>query len=330
MSEYRRNPLTGEWVILATKRAERPHKPGRGKKRRAAPDWVRQCPFCPGNERMTPPSILEVPAGPQGWRIRGFENKYPALEPQADLGQTDSPLLQKLGGKGSHEVVVETPLHNSFPASRTTDELELLLHAYRARYRANMDREDILYTVIFKNHGEQAGTSLEHPHSQIIATAVIPDGQRIRSELAEEYYAKTAGCLTCHVAAEEARLGTRVVCENDRFVAFNPFAAVRAAETWICPSEHMASFAESTDEQLASLADALLRTLKSLEKAFDGPDYNYIIHSAPKGSAQEYHHWYLQIMPHLERLAGFELGTGIYINAFAPEETAEMMRKSLP
>lgn len=331
MSELRRNPLTGHWVIIASERVARPHDAVRAARRAASPSHDERCPFCPGNEPMTPPPLLEMaaPDPPGAWRVRAFANKYAALSPDAAPSNSRSPLLQSRPGIGAHEVIVETPVHNRFLADRTEDEMTSVVQAYQQRCEARMQESTTAYLLIFKNHGEEAGTSLIHPHSQAIAAPIVPEDVRRACDIAQAHFSDTRRCLLCNVAEEELKAGERIVSRDERFVVFHPFAAARPAETWIVPLEHQSTFHDLPADDLEPFASVLLRTLRQLRAAFDDPDYNYAIHSAPVALASEpYLHWYVQLIPRLTKAAGFELGSGIYINPLAPEESADAMRSA--
>ena len=331
MSELRLDPTTREWVIIAGERSRRPHEYARPKKRDEVPPYVDSCPFCPGNESMTPPAILEI-SDPEtrAWRIRGFPNKFAALgDGYPLLSNADGPLFIAEPGEGAHEVLVETTGHNRLPATRTEEEMLLLVQAYHERYLAMIERPSTRYVLIFKNHGEDAGTSLEHPHSQIIAAPVVPETVRRKCEISGEHYERMGQCLYCRLAEEEIRSEGRVVYCDQQFVAYHPFAAAHTAETWIVPLAHQSSFAQLGRDGLVCFASVLTRTLRQLSTGFSDPDFNYAIHSAPRGDEEKpYSHWYLQIIPHLSKTAGFELGSGIYINTAPPEHTAEIMRRA--
>jgi UDPglucose--hexose-1-phosphate uridylyltransferase len=332
MSELRLNPATGEWVIIAAERGGRPHqfaRPARRRKRR--PSYVRSCPFCLGNEELTPNSVLDVPAEPPGrWQVRVFPNKYPALVPApSPEARSQGSLFVAVSGEGVHEVLVETPLHNRFPADRDEGEMVLMARAYQERYMALKSHRSTRYVLIFKNQGEDAGTSLEHPHSQVIAAPVVPERVRRRCEIANEHYDRTGRCLYCDVVSEELKLGSRIVHHDNRFVVFHPFAAARLAETWIVPLEHRPSFGQVDEQGLRAFASVLGRTLRQLSMGFGDPDFNYAVHSAPKDEEDRpYYHWHLQLMPRLTKAAGLELGSGIYVNVASPKDTAQAMRRA--
>ncbi len=333
MPELRCNPVTAQWVIIAGERGKRPHARAQSRRRRRAPSYLEGCPFCPGNEAQTPPAVLEVPE-PDGhgrWQVRAFPNKFAALTPTpAPVTGPEGPLFVAVPGEGAHEVIVETPLHNRFPADWDEEEMARVVEAYQQRCIELLARPSTEYVLVFKNHGEAAGTSLEHPHSQIVAAPVVPQDVRLRAEIAEEHFRSTGRCLLCRLAEDELRAGTRIVHRDDRFVVFHPFAAARPAETWIVPLEHQPAFERAPEQTASAFGSVLGRALRGLRAAFGDPDFNYAIHSAPKAEADRpFHHWYLQLMPRLTRAAGFELGSGIYINVSPPEETAERMRRAL-
>jgi len=330
MSEFRLNPATGEWVIVAAERRRRPEEHARPTRRRHVASYVQGCPFCAGNEAQTPPAVLESadPAANGPWGVRVFPNRFPALEPSPpSAAASQGPLFTAVSGEGAHEVVVETPVHNRFPALRSDDEIRLMVQAYQQRYLALMARPSTEYVLVFKNQGEAAGTSIEHPHSQIIAAPVVPESVWRSGEIAREHHRRSGRCLQCQLAEEEMRVGSRVVHRDDRFVVFHPFAAASPAETWIVPLDHQPSFGWVGESALAAFASVLARTLRQLSAGFGDPDFNYAIHSAPRTEEdQPYWHWRLQLIPRLTKAAGFELGSGIYINIASPETTAETMR----
>lgn len=334
MSEFRQNPLTGQWVIIAGERRSRPGGTDRPNTRWDTPVYDKNCPFCPGNESETPPTVFEMrgATGEDQWQVRGFANKYPALGAHDIASSLSSnPLFLALPGRGEHQLLVETPIHNRFPAARTEREMVRLMDAYQQRHLSLMELPWIEYVLIFKNHGREAGTSQEHPHSQIIASPIMPDSVQRSGEVAGEHYKRTGMCLMCQIVAEESRAGTRVVLHEQQFVVVHPFAASRPAETWVVPITHQPSYAEASGEVVAGLGSALLRTLKKLASGFSDPDFNYVLHSSPKSAENqppEYWHWYLQIFPRMTTAAGFELGSGIFINTMPPEQTAAIMREA--
>lgn len=333
MPEFRLDPTTGEWVIIAGERGRRPQEYVRPRAGRDAPAYADGCPFCPGNEAMTPPDVLLLPdsSSKSRWQVRVFPNKHAALTTTPSQANASEGLLfRAVPGFGIHEVLVETPAHNCFPAMLSHEETTLLVQAYQQRFSALAASPSIQYILIFKNHGERAGTSLVHPHSQIIAAPMVPENVLGKRRIAQEHHQNTGKCLYCHLVEEEVRSGARVVYDDELFLVFHPFAAARPAETWIVPRNHQPSLSQVDEPELSRLAAVLNRTLKQLRAGFSDPDLNYAIHStARSGEHTPYLHWFLQLVPHLSESAGFELGSGININVEPPEHTAELMRRAV-
>ena len=263
--------------------------------------------------------------------MRAVANRFPALSPGGELRRSaQGPLFRELDGVGHHEVIVETPIHNRITPCLDGAEIERVFRAYQARYRALREDPLVKTILIFKNHGEKAGTSLEHPHSQLVATPVVPMLLRRKHEVARDHYDDTGRCLYSDLVEAEVRAKTRVVLESEHFVAFHPFASRMPFETWIAPKRRRPSFGQATPEELADLAQVLARALRGLYQALGNPDFNYIVHSAPiEDEAEAYYLWYVQIVPRLAEIAGFELGSGIYLTTEMPEESAAFMREVL-
>jgi UDPglucose--hexose-1-phosphate uridylyltransferase len=326
-SELRQNKATREWVIYAPARRKRKRDFAEGGERGEAPEHDADCPFCPGNEEMLP-SIIEASGGDgQGWQIRVVPNKYPALTPTGALERSRSGIYLTMQGHGSHEVVIESPHHNRQPAMMSLPELERIIESYHRRYSALMKDEKHMLVTIFRNHGARAGTSLKHPHSQIIAIGVVPHYVRWREEEAQHYYDEWGRCVHCDILAQEQRDGRRIVYGNETYTAFVPFAAGVPYETWIMPNAHQADFGELTDRGKGDLAAALKHILGRLREKLNDPDYNYIFNTSVRYRTGEPHaHWYLQIRPRLMTRAGFEIGSGISINPSLPEEDAAFLK----
>ena len=333
MPELRKDPIVGRWVIIATDRARRPT------------DFIRErvqirgsgfCPFCYGNESKTPPEILAYrsdgsrPNSP-GWNLRVVPNKFPALGIEGTLNRQGEGLYDKMNGIGAHEVIIETPEHRTTMAALPAAQIESVLWAYRDRILDLKKDTRFKYMLIFKNFGEAAGASLEHTHSQLIALPVVP--KRVQEEVtgARDYYSYKERCLFCDVIRQEFSSGVRLVAENEKFFAVCPFAPRFPFELWIIPKEHQSSFEESSRTEFQHLAALLKDMLGRLEAVLDHPAYNYIIHTSPvPDGVNDYYHWHLEIMPKLTNLAGFEWGTGFYINPTPPEEAAKFLREAAP
>jgi UDPglucose--hexose-1-phosphate uridylyltransferase len=328
--QLRYNLITRQWVIIATERVSRPDQFRRKTSgEQKLPQYVPSCPFCPGNEDQTPPEVLRLPKeGP--WQVRVTPNRYAALTREGELVRSGTGIKRTVTGVGIHDVIVETPDHSKTTALLDDQQVEKIVEAYRQRYLNVLCDERVEQVTIFKNHGEAAGTSLQHPHSQLIATPVIPTEMRDRMEMALRYYDETGACIFCHNLSEEMEEGSRVVLETERFVAFIPFAALSPFHIWIFPKRHEASFGAVTDSDLSDLARMLRRVLLKLHRGLNNPDFNYTIRTAPTESGwSRYYHWYLSVVARVTRLAGFEIGSGMFINVAMPEESAKFLRDTV-
>ena len=335
MPELRRDPITGEWVVIATERAKRPsdfasHSPG------SEQQDTTTCPFCSGNEGMTPPEIMAFrhpgsQRNSRGWWVRVIPNKFPALGIEGDLNKTGLGMYDWMNGVGAHEVIVETPEHDKHLAFLDNRQIEDVLWAYRARYLDLKKDPRLKYILLFRNYGRVAGASLTHPHSQLVATPVIPGVVANELQGARRYSEYRDRCVFCDIVKQELDEGKRLVSENDDFVVIQPYASRSPFETWIIPKRHGASFAAISAEEQTSFAAMLGETLRRLHLCLDDPPYNYNIHTAPCDEDEgEGFHWHLSISPRLTIAAGFEMGTGIYINVTPPEVAAQHLRETDP
>ncbi len=327
MPEIRYNPITSDWVIIATERAKRPHEFVRGDRREHITTAYRQdCPFCLGNEERTPDEIYRLSDG-RGWRVRIVGNKYPALSAEGTREWTRQGFFRSVTGVGYHEIVIEHPAHNISIALMDVQDVLNILRIYRLRYAELRQDPRIEAIVIFKNHGAEAGTSLEHPHSQIVATPIVPTQFRDRLDMATRFFDICGECLFCRVIQEELTTGERAIAENLFFVAFIPYAALSPFHIWIFPRRHLSSFDDTSDEELKALAEILREVIAKLYYGLGDPDYNFTIRSIPTDERQtDYFHWYLAIIPRVAKSAGFEMGSGMYINSSLPEASAEFLR----
>jgi UDPglucose--hexose-1-phosphate uridylyltransferase len=325
--EIRFDPVMDQWVIMAPQRGRRPKDhtaPENGRK--APPPHDPDCPFCPGNEDRLDGVVAETP-GPDGWATRVVANKYPALSPDAPRGRFHEGLYVKTGGYGRHEVVIESPRHDRQPGTMTAAEIEPLVETYHRRYNDLVRMNDKTRVLIFRNHGRRAGTSLVHPHSQIVATEMRPRRVQRHERAARRYYDEKGRCLLCDILEFECRHGRRLLWENEALAAFVPYAADVPYETWIVPRRHQADFGRIDNRVKNALAAALQRTLGGLVRRLDDPDYNYMIHTAGRWQSEAPHlHWYLRIAPRTTTRAGFEIGSGISINPSLPEDDAARLR----
>jgi UDPglucose--hexose-1-phosphate uridylyltransferase len=326
MPELRYNVITREWVIIATERAKRPDQFKRKEKKKVLAAFVPTCPFCPGNEKLTPPANYTVPSN-GNWRVRVTPNKFAALSHEGERKRTVQGIKRTISGVGVHEVIVETPDHSLTTALLGDHDVETIVETYLNRFRAASSDPRVEQVTIFKNHGDSAGTSLEHPHSQLIATPVITTQLRDRLFSALEHFDEFGECLFCRVLEQELKDALRIVLETEHFVSIIPFAVLTPFSILIMPRRHMACFQEMTDAEAADLARILRRTLAKLYHGLDDPDYNYVIRTAPaENMGVKYYHWYVSIIPRLTKMAGFELGSGMFINVSLPEENASFLR----
>ncbi len=328
MSELRQNLATKEWYVIATERAKRPHDFTRGKKKPPPlPERVSDCPFCPGNEHMTPPASL-VLEDASGWQVRVVANKFSAFSPAGTTERRVNGIHRSMAGVGIHEVIIERPEHNLALPMLTDAQMHLITQAYRARYREAMKDPRIEHIILFKNYGADAGCSLAHPHSQMIAMPLVPTHIRYRIEEARRHYDDMGHCVFCHMVEQEKKENERLVTENEHFVAFCPYACGTPYEVWIVPKRHISSFGNTNDEELYALGLILRDITSRIYYGLSDPDYNYVIRSVPKDEGDALSlHWYIKMMPRLTKQAGFELGSGMYVNVTLPEENAQFLRE---
>ncbi len=328
MPELRQNFFTKEWVIIATERAKRPEELATHRATQPAPGFVESCPFCPGNESKTPPEVLRYPANlAEPWSVRAIPNKFAALSSEVQPTRSLQHLRRRIDGFGFHEVIIDSPDHSRCMPLLPDAHVAGIIRAYRERYRTlSVDRR-VNHITIFKNHGADAGASLQHPHSQLIATPVIPSQVRHRLHEARRHYDDAGECMFCHMVEREVEDQTRIVIKGEHFVAMEVFAAATPFATHIFPLRHMASFGEISDLEIADLARVLRALLAKIYVGLENPDLNFTIRSGPVDNAGARHfHWYVSVIPRLTRVAGFELGSGMFINTVLPEAAADFLR----
>lgn len=330
MSEIRYNAITGDWVIIAEARARRPMNFVDVAQRAITPSYVESCPFCSGNESAAPDEEFRIDDAKGNWQVRTVRNKFSALSASGEPFP-DDPARKAINGVGRHEVIIESPLHNRFIAFHSQQETNNLLAAYRSRFLNFYEDSRVKHVILYKNHGPEAGTSLEHPHSQIVGTPVLPGQVIQRIELAEKSLRETGRCLFCRTMAEEVEEQKRLVSETEHFVAFIPFASLSPYHVWIFPKEHSACFSTASQAAMNDLGSLLVKVLGKLYSVLHNPSFNFVIRSlSPQEANLPYFHWYLAIVPRISKAAGFELGTGMYINSSVPEHSAEMLRAAVP
>jgi len=327
MPELRKDYVTDTWVVFSTVRSKRP-----GEFRfETKPTNPEKCPFCYGHEHMTPPEILayrkDGPRDSSGWWIRCVPNAYPALVAEGEVHRRVSQLFHSVNGVGAHEVIVETPEHDARLSEVSDFQMQEVITAYKQRYLDLIRDRRFKYILIFKNHGEKAGASLSHPHSQLIATPIVP--RRIMEEVTavNRFYESSGGsCLYCEIIETELEEEKRIVAENESFVVLSPYAARFPFETWILPKAHEMAFEDITDEERTPLARMMKDALGRLYHVLNDPPFNYYIHTAPCDRKETKYHWHFEITPRLTETAGFERGTGFYINPVMPEDAAAILR----
>jgi UDPglucose--hexose-1-phosphate uridylyltransferase len=329
MSELRKDPVTGRWVIISTDRRKRPTD-FRLESVRIAPDD--SCPFCEGHEEMTPKELLVYgrngsAPNTRGWTLRVVPNQFPVLRVEGGLDRRGEGLFDKMNGIGAHEVIIESPRHEDSLASMDERAVEQVLSAAAARVQDLKRDRRFRYVIIFKNHGAAAGASLEHSHTQLIALPIVPREVRDEVDGSRLHFQTQERCVFCDILQQEATDGRRLIAENADFVALAPYAPRFPFETWILPKRHQALFEEAPRQEYASLARLLGDILRRMNKALQFPPYNLLIHSAPVvEGAGEYYHWHVEIIPKLTKVAGFEWATGFYLNPTSPEEAAQVLR----
>lgn len=338
-SELRYDPIQKRWVIIAADRSLRPNSTT---PQTEYDDDVDNCPFCPGNEEMTPPEIVAIrEAGSlpneKGWSVRVVSNKYPALRIEGELTRRGVGMYDQVSGVGAHEVLIESPDH-----VRTLDRLPIeqgaLIYRVLQERLSDLMRDDrFKYVLLFKNQGMTAGATLAHPHHQVIATPVTPKTVAVELNSARDHFIGKERCLFCDMIDQEITGGERIVALTDRFVAFTPYASRSPFELFVAPRFHQHSLTETSDEDILGLTAIMNDVLCRLRIGLNDPPYNYVFHNAPNtdtsprrpshwATIRHDWHWHIEIVPRLTRTAGFEWGTGFYINPNPPEESAEYLR----
>lgn len=326
--QIRLNKVTREWVIYAPSRRKRPQDFQKSSPtERSQASQERKCPFCTGKEPFSEPILLEISNKQHtSWQTRVVPNKFPALTPDENTQRFSEGIYIAMPGYGRHEVIVESPDHDKHIATMSQEEVKIVIETYHKRYIDLMAVHENMMAIIFRNHGDRAGASLEHPHSQIIVTGVVPQHRRYREEQAQRYFDVWGRCVYCDILDFEQQTRRRVIGENESFLAFIPFAAEVPFETWIMPKNHQADFGSITEQEKSDFASILKNILSNLYEKLNDPDYNYVINTAARYKAEEPQiHWYCQIHPRLTTPAGFELGAGISINPSLPEADADFL-----
>jgi UDPglucose--hexose-1-phosphate uridylyltransferase len=330
MPELRKDPITGTWVIISEERKKRP------KYYQIVVDkdlsMPENCPFCPGNEAMTPPETyalrtgLSRPNGP-GWDLRVVPNKFPALRIGGELRKSGEGFYDKISGIGAHEVIIETPQHPRDRADIDSTQIKNTLLAAKSRILDLKKDTRFKYIMVFKNFGPTAGATLSHSHTQLIALPVVPLRVQEEIEGARAHFALKERCIFCDIIQYESEADRRLLAENEHFIVLAPYAPRFSFELAIYPKKHNPAFENTTEAEMESLGTILSATLAKVARSLNHPDYNLIIHNAPcSNNVDEFYHWHIEFMPVLARVAGFEWGTGFYINPISPEESIQALK----
>ncbi len=338
MPELRHDPVQRRWVIISTERASRPQEfaveRGQGATDRDT------CPFCPGHEEATPPQIgaFADPDNPSAWKVRVVANKFPALRIEGDLERAAVGQYDRMNGVGAHEVIVETPHHDKDLADLPVEDVAAVLRMYRERIIDLQRDMRFRYILIFRNRGAAAGASLEHPHSQLIATPITPRTVSVELQSAREHYALKERCIFCDIIAQELGNQSRIVAKDADYVTWCPYASRFPFEMCVAPLRHDADYASLDDGRLFSLARHLREVIRRMKASLNDPPYNFLLHTAPSyhllnrrpgywSTIEMDWHWHIEILPRLVKTAGFEWGSGFYINPTPPEDAARFLRE---
>ncbi len=339
MPELRRDPTIGRWVIISTERAQRPDNFSKPKEKKS--DNPAECPFCEGNEHMTTSEIYALrrdlsQKDKAGWDVRVVPSVAPLLRIEGNLGRRGWGVYDTMNAIGAHEVIIETPKHIAHFGDLSLEQIEHVLGTYVQRVVDLQKDERIKYVMIYKNYGTEAGGGhIAHTKSFLIATPVTP--KRVKEKLhgARTYFEYKDRCIFCDIIKQEKEMQVRLVEENESFIAIAPYASRFPFETWILPKKHACDFYKINSASVSDLAKMLKDILLRFKTGLNDPDYNFIIHTAPFRNKtklgywktlEEDYHWHIEIMPRLTRVAGFEWGSGFYINPLPPEEAAKFMR----
>ena len=327
ISELRQDIITGDWVVIATGRAKRLQDYIFQKTE--YPQMTEKCPFCFPEETGQEDDVLVYRREDGDWSLRVLPNKYPAFSrSRAPHHREEGPYFS-MDGVGYHEVII-TRDHERQIANLDPMEVAEIIDAYQDRYISLMNKKSVNFIGIFHNHGKDAGASIEHPHSQLMAIPIISPGVRLELNGAELYYKSNRKCVFCTIADWELESKKRLLFENDNFLAFCPFSSRAAFEIWVMPKKHKPYFERITNEEKVDLGEALQKVIYSIYQALDDPPYNFYLHTAPcDGKDYPHYHWHIEILPKTSTWAGFELSTGVEISAIEPERAAGELKKCL-
>ncbi|MDK2800270.1 MAG: UDPglucose--hexose-phosphate uridylyltransferase [Clostridiales bacterium] len=319
LSQFRRDIVTGDWVIIAQERSGRPYHYGDKADKN-------KCPFCPGNEYFTPNEIMRI-SNESEWELRVVPNKFPVVCIEDGTIDDHTLFYSMCQATGTHEIVIETPSHHQALHHLPKDKIFNVFSVFKQRFVELSKREDIKYVQIFKNNGKNGGASIPHAHSQIVALPFIPPRIEREMEGARQYFERENRCIFCAIIEKELECQERLLCKNDAFVAVSYFAPRFPYETWIIPLKHQQVFSLADDDILYALADAFKNVMDMMLKTLGEFPYNIVLHTAPYGFSDKYYHWHIELIPRVAYHAGFELATGSCVNDISPEEVAQKLKK---
>ncbi|MFA5087929.1 MAG: galactose-1-phosphate uridylyltransferase [Candidatus Omnitrophota bacterium] len=330
MSELRRDPIVGRWVIINT---DHPLGPNDFEKEDQSAKQAAVCQFCSGRESQTPGEVESIRLNGSlpntaGWSLRVVPNKFPALQVEGEIDKRGIGIFDMAKGIGAHEVVIETPDHHKNLADFSDQEILSVIKTYQSRLITLAKDKRFKYIMIFKNYGESAGASLEHAHTQILALPLVPKYVLEELEGAQYYYEYRGRCVFCDMIEQEYQDKKRIITENNDFISFAPFVPRFPFESWIIPKKHGFEFCSLAQEGRHNLAMILREVLYRMKKCLSDPSYNFYLHLAPLNNAyQDSYHWHIEIIPKLTRVAGFEWGTGFYVVETEPGVAAQHLRE---
>ena len=330
MSELRKDPVIDRWVIVSDAPVRIPTITNE-KKPVIALEGV--CPFCPGSEHMCPPEIYAnrqpySHANDSRWNLRVIPSRAPVLMVEEELKRSGEGMYDRITGIGANEVIIETPRHNIRQSSMSHEELNNVFWAYRDRSVDLKKDSRMKFILIFKNCGTEAGATIEHPYSLLMGLPIVPRGIIEEFEGARKHFEYKERCIYCDIINQEKQQELRVVSENRDFLAIEPFAPRSPFETWILPKRHSARFESIEPAEIHELAIIFKEVMKRMDLALNYPAYNYMIHTSPVVSGNEYfYHWHIEILPRMSVITGLEWASDLYVNPTSPEEAAAFLRE---
>lgn len=331
-SQLRQDPVSGDWIVIATHRAKRPDDFKKESKKDTSKTSTKQCIFCQILSKEKP--ILVQYHGKEtssisNWTVAVVNNKYPAFIPDLKIDQQKVGPYQVMNGVGYHELVIFQD-HSRRLDQMKIKEIKEIIEVYQKRYLALSKQNNVKYVAIFHNEGQEAGASIEHPHSQIIAIPTVDTDIRTSLKGAKKFWQTNHQCPYCAIIEHDLRRQERIIWENDQFLACCSFAPKNAFEIKIYPKKHQSRFEKINSDQALSLAEILKTVLTAIKKGLGNPDYNFFLHTAPCDSKNhQYFHWHWQIQPKVQIWGGFELGTKIEISTISPEDAAKYLKKQI-